>query len=174
MKHKFTIKGIKIFAIIVLGFFATSSVSYSPVENRQYSPIYMKRADMENAVKIQTDISINNPGKIYLHGDYILLNEKYKGIHIINNSDPSNPIKVSFIHIDGCIDMAVKDNIIYADNAVDLIAIKVSNDFQDIEITERIRNIFPEIEDPARQWSEYHINLYRPDDGILVAWKKNY
>ncbi|MDD3738917.1 MAG: hypothetical protein PHP31_06455 [Lentimicrobiaceae bacterium] len=174
MKQNLTNRGIKIFAILIMGLFVTSSVSYSPVENMYYNPVYMKRADMEKAVGLQTNVPVKNPGKIYLHNNYILLNELYEGIHIIDNSDPSNPVKVAFIHIDGCVDMAVKDNIIYADNAVDLIAIKVSDNFQNIEVTERIRNIFPEFEDPFRQWSTHSINLYRPEDGILVAWKKNF
>ncbi len=173
MRQKFTNRGIKVFVILILGFFVTSSVSYSPVVH-MYSPVYMKRADMENAIGLKTDVPVKNPGKIYLHNNYILLNEMYKGIHIIDNSDPSNPVKVAFIHVDGCVDMAVKDNIIYADNAVDLIAIKVSNNFQNIEVTERIKNIFPEFEDPHREWSNHEINVYRPEDGVLVAWKKNF
>ncbi len=146
--------------------------SSEPVVYGDYTPVYMERSEMENAVKIEAAQPLHKTGKIYLYGQYILVNEKYKGIHVIDNSNPEAPINLAFLHIDGCIDMAMKDNILYADNAIDLIALKTTDNFASIQVTDRIVNIFPETESPDGYWSPYYINQFRPDNGILVAWKK--
>jgi len=145
---------------------------FDPVTYGEYLPVYMNRTEMERVVKIEPGRPLQSTGKIYLYGQYILVNEKYKGIHIIDNSDPAAPENIAFLHIDGCIDMAMKNNILYADNAIDLIALKTTDNFSSVQVTERIRNIFPETESPDGYWSTYSINQFRPKDGILVAWKK--
>lgn len=149
-----------------------SSYDIEPVYYGEYIPVYMLRSEMEKAVKAESPTSLKNPGKIYVYGNYILVNEKYKGIHVIDNSNPSSPQNISFLHIDGCIDMAMKDNMLYADNAVDLITIKPNANFTSIEVTGRIPGIFPEVQSPDGYWQNYQINQYRPKDGILVAWSK--
>jgi hypothetical protein len=146
--------------------------SSEPVYYGEYSPVYMERAAMENAVKIEVAQPLHSTGKIYIYGQYILVNEKFKGIHVIDNTNPASPQNIAFLHIDGCIDMAMKNNVLYADNAVDLIALKTSDNFASVQVTERIKNIFPETESPDRYWSMYTVNQFRPKNGILVAWKK--
>ncbi len=143
-----------------------------PIYTGQYTPVFMKRAEMERAVQMEAAQPLRNPGKIYLYGQYILVNEKYKGIHVIDNSNPAEPRKQAFIHIDGCIDIAMKNNVIYADNAIDLIALKTTDDFASVQVTERIKNIFPEMESPDGYWSPYYLDRFRPKDGILVAYKQ--
>lgn len=139
-----------------------------------YTPVYMDRSEMEKAVRLESPKPLRVTGKIYLHEQYILVNEMYKGIHVIDNSDPSVPKNIAFLHIDGCIDMAMKNNILYADNAIDLIAIKTTDDFASVVLTERIRNIFPEFESPDGHWNAYNSNQFRPQNTILVAWKKKH
>lgn len=156
-------------AIVATGILLSSS---EPVFYGDYTPVYMERAAMENAIKIVAPQPLQTTGKIYIYGQYILVNEKYKGIHVVDNSNPAEPKIIAFIHIDGCVDMAMKNNILYADNAVDLIALKTTDNFTSVQVTERIKNIFPESESPDRYWSIYSVNQFRPKNGILVAWKK--
>jgi len=143
-----------------------------PVYYGDYTPVFMDRSEMEKAVKLEAAQPLRDPGKIYLYDKYILVNEKYKGIHIIDNSNPAAPQNVAFLHIDGCIDMAMKNNVLYADNAIDLIALKTTADFATVQLTERLKNIFPEIESPDGYWTPYYLNKFRPKNGILVAYKK--
>ncbi|MCD4772475.1 MAG: hypothetical protein K8R41_03715 [Bacteroidales bacterium] len=85
------------------------------------SPIYMSYETLRESVK-QTDArNLENPGKIYFKDNYIFVVEKMKGIHIINNSDPSNPENISFIEIPGNVDIAIKDAILYADSYIDMV-----------------------------------------------------
>jgi len=146
--------------------------SSEPVFYGDYTPVYMDRSEMEAAVKMEAAQPLRATGKIYIYGQYILVNEKFKGIHVIDNSNPEAPQNIAFLHIDGCIDMAMKNNVLYADNAIDLIALKTSDNFSSVQVTERIKNIFPETESPDRYWSMYSVNRFRPKNGILVAWKK--
>jgi hypothetical protein len=159
------------FTLICLGLGILLSGS-DPVTYGEYTPVYMDRSEMENAVKIEAAQPLKTTGKIYLYGQYILVNEKYKGIHVIDNSNPAAPVNKFFLHIDGCIDMAMKNNILYADNAIDLIALKTTDNFASIQVTQRIKGIFPETESPDGYWSKYSINQFRPVNGILVAWEK--
>jgi hypothetical protein len=146
--------------------------SSEPVIYGEYAPVYMDRAEMESAVKMEAAQPLRSTGKIYIYGQYILVNEKFKGIHVIDNSNPAAPQNIAFLHIDGCIDMAMKNDVLYADNAIDLIALKTTDNFAGIQVTERIRNIFPETESPDGGWSPFYVNKFRPEHGILVAWKK--
>ncbi len=143
-----------------------------PVSYGEYTPVFMERYEMERAVKIEAARPLQVTGKIYLYGSYVFVNEKYKGVHIIDNTNPAAPKNMAFLHVDGCIDMAMKNDVLYVDNAVDLIALKTTDNFANVQVTERIKGIFPEMESPDGYWGQYMVNQYRPKNGILVAWKK--
>ncbi len=136
----------------------------------QYKPVFMNRADLEAGVRFAGPRPLEQSGKIYVKDDYLFINEKYKGIHIYDNVNPEEPENIGFLQIDGCIDMAIKGNILYADNAVDLIAIKFNSDYTGISVTERIKNVFPEIMDPDGNGLSYREELARPQNSILVRW----
>ena len=85
--------------------------------------------------------TLENPGKIYIFGDYLFINEPDKGIHILDNSSPNNPINVNFINIPGNVDLAINDNILYADSYVDLLAFDISN-LRDINLVKRVEDVF--------------------------------
>lgn len=137
-----------------------------------YEPVFMLRTEMENSVKLETGRMILNPGKIYLKDNFIFINEKYMGIHVIDNTDPEEPENIAFIHIDGCIDMAMKDNVLYADNAVDLIALSVNPQMTGVQVTSRHKNVFPEVVAPDGRTLTYREETVRPANAILVRWKQ--
>ena len=67
-----------------------------------------------------------------------------KGVHIIDNTSPSHPVNLGFIEIPGNADIAIKNNILYADSYVDLVALDIS-DVNDIREVDRVKDIFPGI-----------------------------
>ncbi|MDR0835967.1 MAG: hypothetical protein LBN11_05235 [Tannerella sp.] len=163
MKKTILLLIIAVFAIIT---FTSSEPSLSVV----YRPLFISRAELDNSVKyISGDLEreIKNTGKIYYRKPYLYMNERYKGVHVINLSNPSNPVKEGFILAPGCIDMAVKGNILYLDNAVDL----VSFDLDKKLVTKRIRDVFPEPAAPGDSYSYFYGN--RPEGYVLVEWRKN-
>ncbi|OJU49579.1 MAG: hypothetical protein BGN96_10805 [Bacteroidales bacterium 45-6] len=145
--------------------FTSSSIEYS--DKRAYAPVFIKRSELEKSVVyISEGRDLLDPGKIYVYGKYILVNERYKGIHLIDNSRPEAPRNIAFITVPGCLDMAVKDGILYVDNAVDLVAFDLTSHL----VTNRIRNILPPPSSPD------NMRYYRPEAGvrgkILVGWEK--
>jgi hypothetical protein len=137
-----------------------------PVFNANYTPVFMSRDVLESSVRyIAGARDMVQTGKIYYRAPYIYVNERYKGVHVINNADPAHPVQEGFILAPGCIDMAVKGNILYLDNAVDLVSFNLDNR----QVTKRIRNVFPEPTSPD-DFSYYPYR--RPEGYVLVEWKK--
>jgi hypothetical protein len=71
--------------------------------------------------------TIENPGKIFVANDLLLIGEENKGIHVINNSDPANPVEAYFINIPGNKEYYVEEGIIFAESYYDMVKIDVTN-----------------------------------------------
>jgi len=113
------------------------------VENRYnyYEPVYTTTAEIRAAVKMTSPQIIADPGKIYIKDSWLFVNEVGKGIHIIDNTDPSKPVIKNFLAIPGNYDLSVKGNILYADSYIDLVAIDIS-DVLNAKVVKRLEGIF--------------------------------
>ena len=107
-----------------------------------YKPVYKTLAQVRAGIKAETAKPVVTAGKIYLYKNYIFLNEPGTGIHVIDNSHPSHPENISFINIPGNVDLAVKDNYLYADSYSDLIVFDIS-DPANATVKEFKNNVFP-------------------------------
>lgn len=126
-----------------------------------YEPVYKLRSEVFANIKSNAPREINNPGKIYLYGHYIFLNEVDKGIHIIDNSNPAAPVRKAFIDIPGNLDIAVKGNTLYADLYTDLVTVDIS-DPQNARFVKNVPHVFPE-----RRYTSY----FSADSGkVIVDW----
>lgn len=142
-----------------------------PVTQTAYTPILMKRADLENSITVTGARKIKKAGKIYRKGTLLFINEKFEGVHVYNNADPANPIALGFITIPGNVDISIKNDIIYADNSVDLVSLRYTNN----EIVElhRERNVFPEIVAPDMgSIPDEYLPENRPANTVIVNWEK--
>lgn len=91
-------------------------------------PIQKKLGEIRaSSIKMSSPLPMNTTGKIYLYKDYLFINEPNKGIHIYDNANPSSPKALGFIPIVGNFDLGVQNDLLYADNIVDLITIDISN-----------------------------------------------
>ncbi|MEH0158650.1 hypothetical protein V6R21_31715 [Limibacter armeniacum] len=144
-----------------------------PVANESaYVPVIMKRSDLEASIIASSPRAIQNPGKMYLLGDYVFLNERYEGIHVIDNSDPTNPLVKAFIQVPGCVDIAVKDKVLYADNAVDLVALDITLPVA-VKETKRIYNVLPELYPPDANFIPWEYQKEQRQEGtVIVGWEK--
>lgn len=95
-----------------------------------YEAQYQTLESVRAAVTSESPREMSSPGKIYYIGGYMYINETGQGIHVIDNRNPSNPTKVSFINIPGNYDLAAKGNVLYADSYVDLLTFDISNPAQ--------------------------------------------
>lgn len=127
-----------------------------------YKPVYMSYETLRSSVKTLPASDLKNVGKIYYKAPYIFINETDKGIHVIDNTNPSSPQNIAFINIPGNVDLAVKDNYLYADSYIDLVTIDISNPSAATEVT-RAQNVFPD---------RIYTNGWAPDisKGVVINW----
>lgn len=90
-------------------------------------PFSIGQEQLKNSIITEGPRNLEKPGKIYVYDNYLIITEKKKGIHIIDNSNPSSPQKISFVKIPGVLDMAVKDEVLYVDSYTDLVALDIKN-----------------------------------------------
>ncbi len=93
----------------------------------QYDPIYLNYNDIRSDIFTDSPRELTTPGKLYVYEQYIFINEQEEGVHIYDNSDPSSPINIGFISIPGNVDIAIKDDHLYADNYMDLITVNIQD-----------------------------------------------
>jgi len=129
-----------------------------------YTPVYKSltaiRAEMKSAAPRQME----NTGKIYVFGKYIFLNEVQKGIHIIDNNNPAAPKNIGFVSIPGNVDLAVKDNYLYADSYSDIVVLDIANPAQ-VQPVKFIDNVL-------KDYGYYWANETDPDSvEVLVGYE---
>ena len=132
------------------------------------APVYMSYTELRSAVVSETARDIENPGKIYFKDDYVFVNELMEGVHVFDVSDPSNPENLTFIEIPGNVDIAIKENVLYADSYVDMVAIDVS-DLDNIQEVGRIEGVFPYT--LPEYDNKYRVAKVDEDKGVVVDWE---
>ena len=85
-----------------------------------WKPVYMS-SDSLYDIRNLPPRQIVNSGSIYSWNNYLFVNEMNKGIHVIDQTNPSNAVNISFIQIWGNKNFTVYDSVLYADNGSDLI-----------------------------------------------------
>ncbi len=78
-------------------------------------------------IAAETPRDLREPGKIYIYQNYLFIVERGEGIHIFDNANPSSPQNMAFLSIAGCVDLAVRNHILYADAYYDLLAFDISD-----------------------------------------------
>jgi len=129
-------------------------------------PVYLTYNDLRNSFKVAGGQDIIHPGKIYFKDNFIFVNEYQKGIHVIDNSNPASPQIIKFIEVPGSVDMAIKEDVLYADSYVDLVAIDISN-MEDIREVKRIENVFPYMIPECDNGIVENVDQAQ---GVVVAW----
>lgn len=113
--------------ILFAGFISSCQKISKTTEFTANVPVYMSYEELRSSIKNDNAKPLEKPGKIFLYNSLILINDFESGIHIYDNGNPSSPSHIAFISIPGNVDIAVKDNILYADSYTDLVAIDISN-----------------------------------------------
>lgn len=132
--------------ILFMLFGALGMVSCDDEDNGKYDeylvarPITMSKAEFKNSIDIVAPVPMGESGKIYVYADYIFVNDKYRGVHVLDNKDPRAPKKIAFIKIPGNVDISVKDGYLYADSITDLVVLDIS-DMNNIKQVNRLENV---------------------------------
>jgi len=155
------------FALMLLLAFASACTDKVFETFTANAPVYMSYTDLRSAVKMTTAREMNNPGKIYFKDNFIFINEKMKGVHVYDVSNPNSPQNKGFIEIPGNVDIAIKDNILYADSYIDLVSIDVSS-FSAIKEVGRVEKIFPYTL-PTYD-TKYPVAKLDEKKGVVIEW----
>lgn len=159
--------------LILAMLFGCRPIDNRPIVFTEYVPVLMERSSLTQSISLKPPTTISDAAKIYYKENYIFVSERYKGVHIINNSNPKAPVNVGYISIPGCVDMAIKNNTLYVDNAIDLVVISLTEAQKgNLTIEKRIENVFPEVSPPDGGVipSKFNINN-RPKNTIIVNWR---
>ena len=135
--------------IFSLFFVLMFSACYKTIDRttkiKQSIPIYQYTTVAEAEANLIQGLptKLTTFGNIYSYQHYLLINERGSGVHIFDNSNPDSPLQLSFMNIPGNFDMAVKNNVLYADSYDDLLALDIS-DITNILLLKRLNGIFPQ------------------------------
>lgn len=133
-------------------------------------PVYIS-ADEAHHIYSSSPQNIVSLGKIYTKQPYLFVNDSGIGVHVVDNSNPSAPQRIAFIHIPGNRDIAIKGNYLYADNLADLVTIDIS-DLQNISVVNRVSNLYsvPETSYPLGYSGYFECADIKK--GVPVSWEK--
>jgi hypothetical protein len=111
------------------------AVTYTVIE-----PVYKTIDEIrQGEVVLEAPRPLRKPGKIYYYNQFVLINESREGVHIIDNTDPSMPVRTAFLRIPGNEDIAVRNGLLYASSYIDLLTISL----EDYTLVHRTKDVFP-------------------------------
>ena len=164
---------LSVLSIMLLALTSCSDTVTETVTYKINEPVFMSNTAFRASVKVsQAPEAITNHGKICFYEGYLYISETEKGIHIIDNRNPSSPKNIGFIEVIGNADLSIRNHLLYADSYVDLVWFDVSNPALPA-LKGRLEDIFPKalpgIENNYGFDYEMCFNE-EADKGIVVGW----
>ncbi len=109
------------------------------------TPIYMTKEEIRlGTPTTEAARELQDPGQFYYYQQHIYIIERGEGIHVIDNANPESPERVAFIAIEGAANIAIKNDILYVNNYIDLLAVDISN-LDNTTLIGRTEDVFPPI-----------------------------
>lgn len=164
-------KRISFIVVFFISFFVISCEEEEVIVEG-FAPVYLSAEDFSKVYCSDT-IPFKNLGNIVISGNYIFINEKNQGIHVLNNIDPNHAFKEYFWKIPGNREFLIKGNILYADNSVHLLVIDIS-DFGNIKVLSYMEDLYVDSPDYEPRPPDYKgmFECVDRNKGIHVGWEK--
>lgn len=137
-----------------------------PEWESQYEPVAITRAELDKAIELKSPQEIVNSGKIYVKDDLLFIGEEGKGFHVFDNSDVLNPVKSGFISVLACTDIAMRNNVLFINQATDLITLRFNAEEKSLALVKRVKNTFPELRSPEGERA-YDVE----NNSVVIDWK---
>ncbi|MCA0132975.1 LVIVD repeat-containing protein [Winogradskyella alexanderae] len=134
-------------------------------------PEVMSKTDWRSQIEVQVPKPIENVGKIYVYNDFIFIGEEDKGVHVFDNSNPTSPQIIAFLNIPGNEDIAIKNNFLFADSAIDLIVFGISNinGITQVALLEDVFDYYEQFDTPDPfAFTDY--SDFNPEEEVIVGW----
>lgn len=131
-------------------------------------PVIKSKSEIRNSIAITDAQPTNSDGKIYVYTDLLFYIAQNSGIHIFNNQNPASPINLAFIQLEGVNDISVKNNILYADNYMDLVVFDIS-DLSNIQLVNTEEDMLPYYATYPNDILYYQGNVYPATEDEFIA-----
>ncbi len=112
-------------------------------------PVYLSYQELRSSVAVEDPLALGEIRRVYVYQSAnfperraVFLNRENEGIHVLDNSDPRNPVNIAFISIPGNTEISIRDDFLYADSYIDLVTLDISNPL-DVREVDRELNVFP-------------------------------
>ncbi|MFN8670735.1 MAG: hypothetical protein U0457_01470 [Candidatus Sericytochromatia bacterium] len=126
--------------------------------------IYVAFDKFKDKIKITNTRPLHQVNKIYTYKKFLFINDSNMGVHIIDNTNPSEPKNKGFLQIPFNEDISIKKDVLYADSLDELIAIDISEiEKNKINITKRLK------------METYFLNnkfVFDKNKGISIGYKR--
>lgn len=165
MKKNILFYFLPIVALVLNGCFGYCDDCSQNVGNEPYKAVILERIAFEASVKTISNQDIVKSGKIYIKDNLMFVNDVNKGFHVYNYTNPQNPIKIGFIQILGATDLSIRNNVIYINQAVDLVTLTYNPTNNSIVVNHRNKNVFPQKNSPNGTFPNVNQNQ------IVVDWQ---
>ena len=137
-------------------------------------PVYMSAEEAKRIYFDATPKPVINAGNIYVKGNTIYQLEMGRGIHVINNTVPSQASRIGFITVNGSSQISIKNNLLYTNSYKDLVVLDISN-FNNLVEVKRIAGALPYgLQDyflvQPTESGYYQCPRY---DSVVVGWVKD-
>jgi hypothetical protein len=144
------------------------------IRDEAYVPVY-GTDPVTHGIAAMPPQPIEQSGKIYVWGNLLFQIENLQGIHVIDYTDRQHPVKLGFIKVKGCSELAIKGYALITNNMNDLVTIDISKPGEAKELG-RVPNAFPFYSANAYMTArppekgKYYVcvDFYRGD---VVGWK---
>jgi hypothetical protein len=152
----------------------SSLMIFSACKDRFYNkytalvPVYADYESFRTGATFEGPKNIEQQGNIYVKDHYLFMVEPNKGVHFIDNSNPSSPNQIGFLNIVGATGMAIKDNRMYVNSLIDLVVFDISNLSAPVEVA-RLEDQFPNALPYSTE--NYPYATIDKEKGVVVAWE---
>ena len=90
--------------------------------------VHDAKSEFRNSVDVVAPMPVEESGKIYAYKDYIFINDKNTGVHVVDNSNPAlHHERLPLSKFRANVDISVKDDFLFADSLRDLVVIDISD-----------------------------------------------
>ncbi|HEU4470298.1 MAG TPA: hypothetical protein VFR58_04380 [Flavisolibacter sp.] len=135
-----------------------------------YAPVYLT-GQTSNNIGMSAARATKYPGKIYAYQQWLFQVEQYRGIHIIDNSNPQQAHKMGFLEIPSCTEIAIKANHLYTNNLDDLVVFDISN-IGAPQLVKRLDGAFPQFSQEYPPVPSAYFECPDPSKGLVIAWEE--
>lgn len=154
---------------VLIAFGCTEQEEKEPVEGMR--PIYMEYNDVR--YESSGPQEFEDLSNIVEVGRYIMMAESGKGIHVIDNADPTQPKNVLFWSIPGCERFTLRNTNLYVSDGPNLLFFDIS-DPVNLSYSGKVSNVFSNFTEKYRPPSEYTGPFECVDlsNGLIVGWER--